>query len=289
MRIHRSIVLTALMPSTIRNREDFAVAVHKSAACGLDTIEFFTDFSNSAAWGNILHEYGLRSVYLAAYYQKKNGFDLCAVSNTKRQNAIDAGRRCIDAALEAGAQRVVISGGRYPDTAEDENLAWEALADSICFLMEHSKEQIAISLEPGDRDIEAMQLLGPTKDSLLIAKLIKEKYKMFWLTMDTSHIAQLGEDPRTSLTIAAPYFDHVHIANCILDPTSALYGDKHPSFDTDNVVYSRTQLKQLTQTIISNCQHPDITVGIEVISAGAIEDLHNILNSERWLFEVNIA
>ena len=134
-----------------------------------------------------------------------------------------------------------------------------------------------------------MQLSGPTEDSLLIAKSIKEKYKMFWLTMDTSHIAQLGEDPERSLILAAPYCDHVHIANCILDSGSSLYGDKHPSFDIDSVVYSRTQLKLLTSIIIGNYRHRDLTIGIEIISAGDIENFENTLNNERWFFEVNIA
>jgi hypothetical protein len=51
------------------------------------------------------------------------------------------------------------------------------------------------------------------------------------LTIDQSHLAQLGEAPSDSIALAWDFHVHMHLANSLLcDRDSPIYGDEHPRF-----------------------------------------------------------
>lgn len=283
MRVCHSLVLTAFVPDAIHDICVFTEAAQCAAEAGADTIEFYTEPENARRWGGVLRDLKLRGIYLAAYIQKRAGYDLCSVDPISARKALDVGRACIDAALEAGAWRVLFSGGRYPESDMDEWAAWDGLQAQLSSLAAYAKRQISLSLEPGDRDVDAMQLAGPTENTVRMIGQIGQDYPIR-LTMDVSHIAQLGERPEESILKAAPYCDHVHIANCVLKRDSVLYGDKHPFFTEPEGAYTRERLQQLADYSLNVLPFSEVTISAEVISKGGVRELRHFLKDEAWLF-----
>lgn len=289
MQVNKSIILTALVPSAIHNREIFAESVRLAAAKGINTIEYYCEPVDAADRGGLLREHQLKGIYLAAYYQKKHKINLSSTDDKERGLSVETALRSIDAALESGADRVLLSSGMYPADRREEAAAWDALGESLDRLLAYTQDGLVLSLEPGDREVQAMQLSGPTDKTLDLAAELGKDHGHFRLTMDTSHIKQLEEDPYASLLAAAPYCDHIHLANCVLEKTSPLYGDQHPSFDTPGAVYTREQLAGLASFILENYKHPELIMGIEVIASGGIDALHGLLETEKWFVEGNLS
>lgn len=285
MKVYHSVVLTALIPEAKNDLWLFAAAAERAAEAGADTIEFYTEPQNARRWGNVLKELGMRGVYLAAYIQKQMGYDLSSTDPATAAKAVEIGKASIDAGMEAGAWRVLLSGGRYPEHSGEEALAWDALREALCSLAEYAKGGISLSLEPGDRSVDAMQLAGPTADTVNMIEQIAARYPIA-LTMDVSHMAQLAEQPEEAIRRAAPFCDHVHIANCVLKKDSSLYGDKHPFFDEPDGVYTRQRLQQLADFSLRVLPHSELTVAAEVISKGGMSEVDRLLKDEAWLFGV---
>lgn len=281
MAIRKSIVLTALLPDAIDSLETFEAGCAAFKNKGYSVIEFYAPFDQAASRRGVLERYGLSGIYLAALYQKRNALSLCAVSEGERRTAVKETFRCIDAAKAAGAEAVLITGGLYPGK-DKETDAWSALEKSISELIEYAGT-LRVLLEPGDRDVDARQLAGPTEETVVMAKRICQKHNNFALTMDTSHMAQLGENWDASLRLAQPFCDHVHLANCILKPGHPLYGDKHPLFDSKDAAYSLSELQTIAKILFEGYA-PELTVSIEIIYHGEdqTEYMNQVLAEEEW-------
>ena len=48
--------------------------------------------------------------------------------------------------------------------------------------------------------------------------------------LDLSHLPLLGEDPYEAVHALSDCLVHVHIGNCVTDPSHPAYGDSHPRF-----------------------------------------------------------
>ena len=143
---------------------------------------------------------------------------------------------------------------------------------------------VLLTLEPGDRSVDSKQLAGPTDDTVAWLESFPGNQSFLQLTMDTSHIAQLGEDVRSAIDKTKKHCNHIHIANCILKEDHPLYGDKHPLFSDKDAYYSIDDLKDITSGFIS--PEKDITVSIEIInrSEDEWEMFERILEEESWFF-----
>lgn len=281
MGVRKSIILTAILPAAIEDAEVFEKGVEVFSHEGYTVVEFFAPFEAALERGEILKKYGMSSVFLAAFYQKRNGLSLCAISEDERQRALKESCRCVDAAIAAGAEAVLITSGSYPGL-EHEDKAWKALENSIATLCEYAGN-LRILLEPGDRSIDAKQLAGPTVEVVRMAHKIQKRHANFGLTMDLSHVAQLGENPEEALEQARAFCDHVHLANCVLTPGHLLYGDKHPLFSEPDASYSIDQLEQFGRSLFSGYAE-NLTVSIEIINHGTDQwaYMQQVLEEEQW-------
>lgn len=277
--------MTALLPSAIESKESFERAAKLFKENGLSVVEFYVPFEQAASRREIIESCGLSGIYLAALYQKRNGLNLASPDEAERQKALDATKLCIDAAKAAGAEAVLITSGGYCGD-ESASAGWAALEKSIKALLEYAGET-RILLEPGDRSVDAKQLAGPTKQTVELAARICAEYGNFGLTMDTSHIAQLGESAEEALKLALPYCDHIHIANCVLKEGHPLYGDKHPVFAYHEAYYSLDELRQIAVAAAENYPKP-LTMTVEIICREEDEwsFAEEVLEEERWFFEM---
>ncbi|MBO2521796.1 MAG: hypothetical protein CW345_08340 [Firmicutes bacterium] len=223
----------------------------------------------------LLREAGVEVTYSAQPVQLLNEdefidpTDISSLDEVNRRRAIDRLKACIDEALEIGAVRIGIISGKDPGAAHRMS-AIEALIlslDELCaYAAERSRElgrkPLEISLELFDRRDEPgckHQLIGPAREAVKVAHAVRKQlgHANFGLMYDLSHMPLLdGEGLQSEtpavLKLLAPYLNHVHIGSCVLDKSSPLYGDTHPSFD-----------------------HPDSYVGQELLAA-FVKELHEI-------------
>jgi sugar phosphate isomerase/epimerase len=288
MSVNKSIVLTALLPEAETEQRLFEIGSSTMKLHDLSVIEFFSPWNKARNRGCFLRSQDLYGVYLAAAYQKRNNSNLCSITKIERKSAVEDAMHCIDAASDAQAMSILFTSGRHPDVASQYISAYCSLVDSLSEIMEYAPRNIEVVLEPGDSSIDAKQLLGPTDDAVRFANDMRKEYPNFSLTMDTSHIAQLGEDVAIALNTAFPVCHHVHLANCILEKNDPWYGDKHPLFSNKKCVYSDEKLHALYEEAVTMFQkeRKDLTIGVEVISRnsdgfGWMED---VINESQWFF-----
>lgn len=112
-------------------------------------------------------------------------------------------KKCIDDAYFYGANSLLLNSGRSPDNGENE-IAYEYLKKSLEELLKYidisAKDyKLNLALEPGDTRVDSFLLIGNTDLAIKLVQEIREKYKIFGLTMYTSHLRQLDEEPLDSI------------------------------------------------------------------------------------------
>ena len=165
------------------------------------------------------------------------GGNLANLDEAGRQAAVAQVKASIDQAYALGARLLAFLDGKnsYPGP-EKENQARAQLVRSVQELSAYAKEKatdytLFLSLEVFDRDIEKRSLLGPAPLVAEVAAEICQTCDNFGITVDLSHIPQLGESPRQALEPVRDYLVHLHIGNCLLtDKNHPAYGDYHPPF-----------------------------------------------------------
>jgi len=178
---------------------------------------------------------------------------LCSFDSNIRNDSVNAAKRIIDDACYFGAAVVLLISGSDPGL-ERRHEARAFLMESLVELVHYAEsvnDRLMVTLEPSDRDIHRRQLIGPILESVEITRAVRQYAENFGLTIDMSHLAQLGEDKRKALGIARGYFHHVHIANAIvINKENPRFGDEHPRFgieegehDQDSIVEFLRDLK----------------------------------------------
>lgn len=283
MAITKSIVLTAICPSAKESIEDFCRAVDLFRAHGIGCVEYYTKPELRCAFGKALKESGLRSIFLAAIEQKGQHQDLCSLDEEERKAAVKACLEMAGDAMDAGAEAMLITGGWLPKNRDDIEKAEVALRKSIGEILQVCRGKLKLYLEPGDREVEFKQLIGPTNEAVQLAKDFEGELQ---LTMDISHMAQLGEDVYEVLTLSQDYTPHVHLANCILKPGAVWYGDKHPMFDVAEGMFGTEDAMAVYQWIDMCSEEKDRIVGVEVIHREGDEwqAAENLIRKEAWFF-----
>ena len=194
--------------------------------------------------------------------------------------------RAYESAQTMGAEKLLITTGR--DTLpRDRKRAMEQFMKSMDRLMPVLSD-IDVVLETGDRTVDARQLLGPTDEAIDATLEIRKKYPNFYLTLDTSHLAQLGEDAEASIEKGFSLSNHVHLASCILTPGHSLYGDKHPFFSNEDGLFSDARLRNIYNRVVekANEEGKDLLVGHEVIdrSGERLGGLMRAIEESPWFF-----
>ena len=273
--LKKSFVLSPALPASETDMGAFERQAAKYAEMGAEVIEFYCAPELIGERARALSSLGLEAVYLPATFQKRNRSSLCALDEQERKEAVRRAVLLGRAAAEAGIGKALYTSGWYPEEKADAAAAYEAEARSLRELSEELPDSV-ILIEPGDREVQYRQLLGPTDE--LTAFLAGLGCGNVRLTMDTSHILQLGEDVMTSLAAAKRYCSHVHFANCILTEGDRLYGDKHPLFGCRNGELSIPDAERLLREVTALWGEEELTVSVEFI---------NHEGSERFMTEID--
>jgi sugar phosphate isomerase/epimerase len=172
--------------------------------------------------GDVLRASRLGVVYAAYPRRCAPGLDLGSLDDAVRSRAVEAGKCAIDEAIELGAEHVNVVSGPDPG-GEARDGGTEALIDSLCALAAYSTAHCGppLALATFPRGGEGGYLIGPSAEAIAIVRLVREMFPDFGLTLDTGHLALLGEDVSAAFAAAAPYLEQVHLANAVPMPGSA--------------------------------------------------------------------
>lgn len=188
-----------------------------------------------------LHSSGIEVMFSGGPPFLSSGLSLSSTNCTERLRAVEFAKRLIDMACDVNARNLLIPSG--PDPGDD--LRQAALAafrlsmDEICSYaaIQRPKDPPVICLEPFDRHIRWRQLLGPTKLAATVIADIRKQSPNCGITLDMSHVAQLGENLEDAIRDAGDCLVHAHIANCVLAADDDLFGDMHPPFSIPHGEY----------------------------------------------------
>jgi len=250
---------------------------------GFPVVEYYCENCSAEQIQRLMGDH--RSVFLAAALQKSKGLNPSSRVPEDRKKAVDALTECFLFARQAGAESVLINSGPRPEKMEYDSECLKILRESICEL-NHRAGRIPIVLEPGDRNVEYRHLIGPTDMAVSFIEDLQSEVPGISLVFDISHIAQLNENLYSSWNVAKKYCHHLHLANCILDRSSPLYGDKHPLFSVPNGVYSHEDARAFFLHLQNEGQ--PLTIGIEMICRETDEAIFFKRFSEEtaWFFSM---
>jgi sugar phosphate isomerase/epimerase len=292
--MRRSLVLSAFFPSSTSSEAALIDAIEQIAeeAPQVDTLEFFFEGGYSPAASKVLKALKKRSILLAAIKTKKEQLNLASREISTRNKAVDEVKRCIDTAHDYGSEALLINSGFAPDAPSDKMEAMRCLTDSIEELLSYAasnyNESIDLFMETGAMNQRSVELIGSTKTAIKIAIETLRRHSNFFLTLDTSHLLQLNENPVEAIANAASFVKHIHLANCVLcDPRSPMYGDMHPPFGEKNSELSNPQVAGIFESLKGLLKFKDAVVGLEVIcrEANEREFFRSQVPTLGWFFE----
>jgi len=291
----KSIVLPAFFPSSMENAQHFLNAIRALKNYDIDSIEFYYKGNDRKTIKEYLIFHNIKTIYLGAMAAKQKNLNLSSTNKELREESVQEMKKCIDDAYFYGSKSLLINSGRRPENEKDE-IAYEYTKKSLEELLKYidvsAKDyRLNLTLEPGDTSVDSFSLIGSTDLAIKLVREIREKYKNFGLTMDTSHLRQLNEKPLNSIKKAFPYCNHIHLANCIVkDKTSNLYGDKHPEFGIEGGEISVEELKNILEAIKEIYEGSELIVGLEIIcrkenNKEEIDYFENIMKELSWFYK----
>jgi sugar phosphate isomerase/epimerase len=255
------------------------------------SIEFYYKGNDRKTIKEYLISYDIKSIYLGTMAAKQKNLNLSAQNEELREESVQEMKKCIDDAYFYGSYSILINSGRSQDNGEDE-IAYKYLKKSLEELLKYinvsAKDyKLNLTLEPGDTRTDSFSLIGNTDLAIKLVLEIREKFDNFGLTLDTSHLMQLGEKPIDSIKKAFPYCNHIHLANCVIrDKSHELYGDKHPEFGISKGEFSTNDIKRIYKEIAKLYKDNEIIVGLEIIcrESNEIYFFEQIVDSLNWFF-----
>jgi len=266
----KSIVLPAFFPSSMENTQHFLNTIKTLKNYDICSIEFYYKGNDRKTIKEYLISHDIKSIYLGAMAAKQKNLNLSSPDKELREESVYEMKKCIDDAYFYGSNSLLINSGRRPENEKDE-IAYKYLKKSLEELLKYidisvKDYQLNLTLEPGDTEVDSFSLIGETDLAIKLVREVREKYKNFGLTMDTSHLRQLDEEPLDTIKKAFPYCYHIHLANCIVkDNTSNLYGDKHPEFGIEGGEISVEEIKNIFEAIKEIYEGSELIVGLEII------------------------
>jgi sugar phosphate isomerase/epimerase len=159
-----------------------------------------------------------------------NGLNINDTNEIERQKALKILKEGIDEAYYMETEAFTFLSGQYEVNKKKE--AYSALLKSTKELCEYARNKgnMKIILEVFDHSIDKKSLIGPASLARMVAEEVKNEYDNFGLTVDLSHIPLIGENYEEAILPIKEFLEHVHIGNCVKDPSLPAYGDKHPRF-----------------------------------------------------------
>lgn len=283
----KGLMLTNAMLSSQKELSMFRYGVETLGKYDIQLIEYYTKEEQLAKeYGKIIRERGYIGIFHSALDQKRSGWcRLCSEEEPLRKKSVDFSKWTIDKAVSSGSIRAVIQSGTYPEDPSKEAACWEALAKSLEELSTFVGKDIQLGIEPCDRSLDVRQLIGPAMATYTFIKNLNKDNII--LTLDTAHIALTFEDVVETVRLCKPFCDHIHVANCVVDPSVELYGDKHPLFGYPGSVFSDEEAQAMYQKIVDVYAGQDLYISPEMICREKDEKAYfeKMLNSMPWFFQ----
>ena len=215
----------------------------------------------------------VETIFLAPFYTKLNKKSLSSLDETIRRETVNKMKVYVERCYYYGSKAMLINSGPRP--AEDQmQEAVTRFEESIREILAYAEKKaesytLDILLEPGDIGVEYDEVYGHTANVISHVERIREEFGHYYLTMDISHIRQLGEDIEEALSLAKPYCYHIHMANCYLkDPQNEWYGDKHLEFGARESELDMLDAIRITERIQKMYQGDSLILGLEMIERG---------------------
>ena len=155
----------------------------------------------------------------------------------ERAYAMDILRRETDFALESGAKKIIFGSGK--DVPEDRSEAQKRFTEFVMDWMRYIPKDVVLTLEPTDRDIDKYFLYGDLKETCECVQTIRQAgFANLGILLDMGHIPIMYETLESAVDKSAKYLEHIHLGNCVIkNPSSPLYGDKHPCWGAEDGEY----------------------------------------------------
>ncbi|HEY8425737.1 MAG TPA: sugar phosphate isomerase/epimerase family protein [Limnochordales bacterium] len=193
-------------------------------------VTWVQDPQERARVSRVIQQSRLAAGFGAQPVQLAGKLDINTSDAQARLDAVERLKGLIDMAAEMGIHRFALLSGRDPGEAGREE-AVRHLIDSLHRLCEHAASHgTTVILETFDRTVDKKALVGPAREAAAIAEKVRERYPNFGLMLDLSHLPLQDERPLEALSAVREHVVHIHIGNCVKDPSSPLYGDLHPRF-----------------------------------------------------------
>ncbi|HEV7307191.1 sugar phosphate isomerase/epimerase family protein [Ensifer sp.] len=181
---------------------------------------------------------GCDVVYAVGGFMRRQQIDPSASTVEARGDALEKLKRLTKTASGYGAAMLLLCTG--PDTlAERRGEAIRHFGETVETLCEHARclrpeRPMWITVEHFDREFDQKRLLGPTAETAALVADIRRRHDNVGMTLDLSHLVQLGEDIDEAVAAAGDLLIHAHVANCGLDRSVAeTFGDSHCRFGAE--------------------------------------------------------
>lgn len=200
---------------------------------------------------------GADTVYTVGGVMRRKGIDPSAENAEERAAAIAELKNLIALASDLGCRMLLLCSG--PDTTPDRRkTAIEHLRAAIEEMCAHAAavrpdDPLWITFEHFDRELDQKRLLGPTRETVALVKEVRKRHKNIGLTLDLSHLVQLGEDVVEAVETARDVTIHAHVANCGLDRTvPSTFGDSHCRFGAPGGAVDIQDVKTFLLALVRN-------------------------------------
>lgn len=178
---------------------------------------------------------GCDVVYTVGGFMRRQRIDPSAPTAEARREALEKLKCLAETANGYGAAMLLLCTG--PDTAPERRAeAIGHFGETVEALCAHARRlrperPMWITVEHFDRDLDQKRLLGPTAETAALIADIRKRHDNVGMTLDLSHLVQLGEDIDAAVAIAGDLAIHAHVANCGLDRSAPeTFGDSHCRF-----------------------------------------------------------
>ena len=155
----------------------------------------------------------------------------------ERERAYSLLMREIGYALELGSKKIVFALG--PDLPADRAGAKERVLELTLRAAAQLPDDVCLSLEPTDRDIDKKFLFGPVSETVeFIEQVKKNGFERIGLLLDMCHVPIMHETLESALEKSKEVLNHVHLGNGVMKPDSPFYGDRHTAWNHPDGLYS---------------------------------------------------
>lgn len=198
---------------------------------------------------------GCDVVYTVGGFMRRQQIDPSAPTADARRDALEKLMRLAETASGYGAAMLLLCTG--PDPGPERRAeAIAQFAEVVEALCEHARRlrperPMWITVEHFDRDLDQKRLLGPTAETAALLADIRKRHDNVGMTLDLSHLVQLGEDIETAVAVAGDLAIHAHVANCGLDrAVPETFGDSHCRFGAEGGAVSLEDVVRFLRALV---------------------------------------